>query len=117
VSEVEVWEDHALEVLNGMLDHIALMREQGLDASRISELRVMPGPGVHPKCRSGAVPRAIDDQAYISSMRLLRAVWAGLRYDLARHRDPQPDGYFPAWDPTIPKGISSHSGGDLLGEQ
>jgi rifampin ADP-ribosylating transferase len=31
VSEVETWESHAPEVLKGMLDHIALMREQGLD--------------------------------------------------------------------------------------
>ena len=31
VGEVETWEGHAPEVLKGMLDRIALMREQGLD--------------------------------------------------------------------------------------
>jgi rifampin ADP-ribosylating transferase len=31
VSEVETWEGHAREVLNGMLDNIARLREQGLD--------------------------------------------------------------------------------------
>jgi hypothetical protein len=31
VGEVETWEGHAPEVLKGMLDHIALAREQGLD--------------------------------------------------------------------------------------
>jgi hypothetical protein len=31
ISEVEAWEGHAPEVLNGMLDNIARLREQGLD--------------------------------------------------------------------------------------
>ncbi|HEY4991297.1 MAG TPA: NAD(+)--rifampin ADP-ribosyltransferase [Nakamurella sp.] len=31
VSEVEAWEGHAPEVLKGMLDRLALLREQGLD--------------------------------------------------------------------------------------
>ena len=31
VGEVETWEGHAPEVLKGMLDHLALIREQGLD--------------------------------------------------------------------------------------
>jgi len=31
VGEVETWEGHAPEVLKGMLDHLALLREQGLD--------------------------------------------------------------------------------------
>ena len=31
VSEVETWEGHAPEVLKGMLDRLALLREQGLD--------------------------------------------------------------------------------------
>jgi rifampin ADP-ribosylating transferase len=31
VGEVEEWEGHAPEVLKGMLDHIAQLREQGLD--------------------------------------------------------------------------------------
>ena len=31
VSEVEIWDGHALEVLQGMLDNIARLREQGLD--------------------------------------------------------------------------------------
>lgn len=31
VGEVEAWEGHAPEVLNGMLDNIARLREQGLD--------------------------------------------------------------------------------------
>ena len=31
VGEVEIWEGHAPEVLNGMLDNIARLREQGLD--------------------------------------------------------------------------------------
>ena len=31
LGELEVWEAHAPEVLNGMLDNIALLREQGLD--------------------------------------------------------------------------------------
>lgn len=31
VSEVETWEGHAPEVLKGMLDNIARLREQGLD--------------------------------------------------------------------------------------
>jgi hypothetical protein len=31
VGEVETWEGHAPEVLNGMLDNIARLREQGLD--------------------------------------------------------------------------------------
>ena len=30
-GEVEIWEGHAPEVLNGMLDNIARLREQGLD--------------------------------------------------------------------------------------
>jgi hypothetical protein len=31
VGEVETWQGHAPEVLKGMLDHLALIREQGLD--------------------------------------------------------------------------------------
>ena len=31
VGEVESWEGHAPEVLKGMLDRLALLREQGLD--------------------------------------------------------------------------------------
>ena len=31
VGEVEVWEGHSPEVLKGMLDHLAQLREQGLD--------------------------------------------------------------------------------------
>lgn len=31
VGEVETWAGHAPEVLKGMLDHLALIREQGLD--------------------------------------------------------------------------------------
>ena len=31
VGEVQAWEGHAPEVLNGMLDNIARLREQGLD--------------------------------------------------------------------------------------
>jgi hypothetical protein len=31
VGEVDDWEGHEPEVLKGMLDHLALMREQGLD--------------------------------------------------------------------------------------
>lgn len=31
VGEVEAWEGHAPEVLKAMLDHLALIREQGLD--------------------------------------------------------------------------------------
>lgn len=31
VGEVESWEGHAPEVLTGMLDHLARLREQGLD--------------------------------------------------------------------------------------
>jgi hypothetical protein len=31
VGEVESWEGHAPEVLQGMLDHLARLREQGLD--------------------------------------------------------------------------------------
>ena len=31
VSEVEDWQGHDPEVLKGMLDHLALLREQGLD--------------------------------------------------------------------------------------
>jgi Rifampin ADP-ribosyl transferase len=31
VGEVETWEGHPPEVLTGMLDHLALIREQGLD--------------------------------------------------------------------------------------
>jgi hypothetical protein len=31
VGEVESWEGHAPEVLTEMLDHLALLREQGLD--------------------------------------------------------------------------------------
>ena len=31
VGEVETWEGHAPEMLKGMLDHIALMREKGTD--------------------------------------------------------------------------------------
>jgi hypothetical protein len=31
VGEVEDWEGHSLEVLRGMLDHLAQLREQGLD--------------------------------------------------------------------------------------
>jgi rifampin ADP-ribosylating transferase len=31
VSEVESWEGHSPEVLRGMLDRLALLREQGLD--------------------------------------------------------------------------------------
>jgi len=31
VDEVETWEGHDPEVLKGMLDRIALLREQGLD--------------------------------------------------------------------------------------
>ena len=31
VSEVETWDSHAPEVLQGMLDNIARLREQGLD--------------------------------------------------------------------------------------
>jgi rifampin ADP-ribosylating transferase len=31
VGEVEAWEGHAPEVLKGMLDHLAVLREQGLD--------------------------------------------------------------------------------------
>jgi hypothetical protein len=31
VGEVETWQGHAPEVLKGMLDHLALTREQGLD--------------------------------------------------------------------------------------
>ena len=31
VGDVETWEGHAPEVLQEMLDHLALMREQGLD--------------------------------------------------------------------------------------
>ena len=31
VGEVETWEGHHPKVLKGMLDHLALIREQGLD--------------------------------------------------------------------------------------
>lgn len=31
VDEVDEWEGHAPDVLKGMLDHLALLREQGLD--------------------------------------------------------------------------------------
>lgn len=31
VGEVEAWEGHAPDVLKGMLDHLAMLREQGLD--------------------------------------------------------------------------------------
>lgn len=31
ISEVEDWEGHSPEVLQGMLDHLAHLREQGLD--------------------------------------------------------------------------------------
>jgi len=31
VGEVDSWEGHGPEVLKGMLDHLALLREQGLD--------------------------------------------------------------------------------------
>ena len=31
VGEVQTWEGHTPEVLKGMLDHLALLREQGLD--------------------------------------------------------------------------------------
>ncbi|MHB8509527.1 MAG: NAD(+)--rifampin ADP-ribosyltransferase [Candidatus Dormibacteria bacterium] len=31
VGELQTWEGHAPEVLKGMLDHLALIREQGLD--------------------------------------------------------------------------------------
>jgi rifampin ADP-ribosylating transferase len=31
VAEVEQWQGHAPEVLQGMLDHPAHLREQGLD--------------------------------------------------------------------------------------
>ncbi len=31
VGEVEGWEGHSPDVLKGMLDHLALLREQGLD--------------------------------------------------------------------------------------
>jgi hypothetical protein len=31
VGEVDSWEGHDPEVLKGMLDHLALLREQGLD--------------------------------------------------------------------------------------
>jgi hypothetical protein len=31
VGEVESWEGHAPEVLQGMLDHLDRLREQGLD--------------------------------------------------------------------------------------
>jgi hypothetical protein len=31
VREVDSWEGHAPEVLKGMLDHLAMLREQGLD--------------------------------------------------------------------------------------
>jgi hypothetical protein len=31
VDEVQTWEGHSPEVLNGMLDNIARLREQGLD--------------------------------------------------------------------------------------
>lgn len=31
VGEVEDWEGHSIEVLKGMLDHLAQLREQGLD--------------------------------------------------------------------------------------
>lgn len=40
----------------------------------------------------------------------LTAVWAGMKHDLAvlLGRADEPEGYFPAWDPTLPKGISSY---------
>ena len=40
----------------------------------------------------------------------LTAIWAGVKHDLALRlgRIDEPEGYFPAWDPTVPKGTSSY---------
>ena len=40
----------------------------------------------------------------------LTAVWAGLRHDFAVRLDrvDEPEGYFPAWDPSLPKGTSGY---------
>jgi hypothetical protein len=38
----------------------------------------------------------------------LRAFWAGLKHDVAAllHHKPDGEGSIPAWDPSIPKGMS-----------
>ena len=40
----------------------------------------------------------------------LTAIWAGVKHDLALRlgRIDEPEGYFPAWDPTVPTGTSSY---------
>jgi hypothetical protein len=40
----------------------------------------------------------------------LTAVWAGVKHELAVRlgRVDEPEGYFPAWDRTLPKGISAY---------
>lgn len=39
-----------------------------------------------------------------------RAFWAGVKHDIGALRRRKPDGgsYIPAWDPSIPKGMSSY---------
>jgi len=48
-------------------------------------------------------------------MKWLRVVWAGLRHDLRNWRTPQAEGYFPAFDPTVPKGFTTYDDGSDSG--
>ena len=43
-------------------------------------------------------------------MTWLRVESAGLRHDLRNWRTPQAEGYLPAFDPTVPKGIAYDDG-------
>lgn len=57
---------------------------------------------------SGRLPlRFATWRATLSGMKL-RAFWAGLKHDVAAllHHKPDGEGSIPAWDPSIPKGMS-----------
>jgi hypothetical protein len=42
-------------------------------------------------------------------MTLLRRLLAGLEHDIRSRRHPDSEGHFPAFDPTLPKGLASYS--------
>jgi hypothetical protein len=47
----------------------------------------------------------------VGIMTLLRRLLAGFRYDIRRRRNGDPEGYIPAFDPTLPKATVTYSSG------
>jgi hypothetical protein len=75
----------------------------------VQEDGLAPSPGKHQTC---PVLRLAAWTATLSGMKW-RAFWAGVKHDVGalQRRKADGEGYIPAWDPGIPKRMSSYEPG------